>query len=146
MGFTPSSRPCGNFILNELLAACADERRQLKELEKLGPKMKGIGDYSAHFHGFYFFCFVLFLFTHTKGVPGSSFFYFCLPVSQTVKEVLQSLVDDSLVQTDKIGSSNCRFVGLALHHHPWCHIKRRMRGWNWCMQSSGASLLRGVRS
>ncbi|KAA1471657.1 meiotic nuclear division protein 1 [Dentipellis sp. KUC8613] len=42
---------------------------QLKELEKLGPKMKGI-------------------------------------VSQSVKEVLQSLVDDGLVQTDKVGSSN----------------------------------------
>lgn len=42
---------------------------QLKELEKLGPKMKGI-------------------------------------VSQTVKEVLQGLVDDGLVQMDKIGSSN----------------------------------------
>ncbi|KAL1942075.1 hypothetical protein VTO73DRAFT_6605 [Trametes versicolor] len=42
---------------------------QLKELEKMGPKMKGI-------------------------------------VSQTVKEVLQSLVDDGLVQMDKIGSSN----------------------------------------
>ncbi|KAJ1305757.1 hypothetical protein OPQ81_010487 [Rhizoctonia solani] len=42
---------------------------QLKELEKLAPKMKGI-------------------------------------VSQSVKEVLQSLVDDNLVQMDKIGSSN----------------------------------------
>ncbi|TBU49443.1 meiotic nuclear division protein 1 [Dichomitus squalens] len=42
---------------------------QLKELEKMGPKMKGI-------------------------------------VSQSVKEVLQSLVDDGLVQMDKIGSSN----------------------------------------
>ncbi|KAI0266778.1 meiotic nuclear division protein 1 [Gloeopeniophorella convolvens] len=42
---------------------------QLKELEKLGPKMKGI-------------------------------------VSQSVKEVLQSLVDDDLVQTDKVGASN----------------------------------------
>lgn len=41
----------------------------MKELEKLGPKMKGI-------------------------------------VSQSVKEVLQSLVDDGLVQGDKIGSSN----------------------------------------
>ncbi|PCH43455.1 meiotic nuclear division protein 1 [Wolfiporia cocos MD-104 SS10] len=41
----------------------------LKELEKLGPKMKGI-------------------------------------VSQSVKEVLQGLVDDGLVQADKIGSSN----------------------------------------
>ncbi|KAF8530475.1 meiotic nuclear division protein 1 [Hysterangium stoloniferum] len=41
----------------------------LKELEKLGPKMKGI-------------------------------------VSQSVKEVLQSLVDDGLVQMDKVGSSN----------------------------------------
>ncbi|THV05052.1 meiotic nuclear division protein 1 [Dendrothele bispora CBS 962.96] len=42
---------------------------QLKELEKIAPKMKGI-------------------------------------VSQSVKEVLQSLVDDGLVQSDKIGSSN----------------------------------------
>ncbi|KAH0589467.1 hypothetical protein H2248_005214 [Termitomyces sp. 'cryptogamus'] len=42
---------------------------QLKELEKLGPKMKGI-------------------------------------VSQSVKEILQSLIDDGLVQGDKIGSSN----------------------------------------
>jgi len=42
---------------------------QLKELEKLGPKLKGI-------------------------------------VSQSVKEVLQTLVDDGLVQSDKIGSSN----------------------------------------
>ncbi|KAF9049733.1 meiotic nuclear division protein 1 [Panaeolus papilionaceus] len=42
---------------------------QLKELEKLGPKLKGI-------------------------------------VSQTVKEVLQSLVDDGLVNADKIGASN----------------------------------------
>ncbi|KAI0675108.1 meiotic nuclear division protein 1 [Trametes maxima] len=41
----------------------------LKELEKMGPKMKGI-------------------------------------VSPSVKEVLQSLVDDGLVQMDKIGSSN----------------------------------------
>ncbi|KZO90303.1 meiotic nuclear division protein 1 [Calocera viscosa TUFC12733] len=42
---------------------------QLKELEKLGPKMKGI-------------------------------------VAQSVKEVVQDLVDDNLVQTDKIGSGN----------------------------------------
>ncbi|KAF8345822.1 meiotic nuclear division protein 1 [Amanita rubescens] len=42
---------------------------QLKELEKLGPKMKGI-------------------------------------VTQSIKEVLQTLVDDGHVQTDKIGSSN----------------------------------------
>ncbi|KAJ7188264.1 meiotic nuclear division protein 1 [Mycena filopes] len=41
----------------------------LKELEKLGPKLKSV-------------------------------------VSQSVKEVLQSLVDDGLVQGDKIGSSN----------------------------------------
>lgn len=30
---------------------CACMRLQLKELEKLGPKMKGIGDYI--FHGFF---------------------------------------------------------------------------------------------
>lgn len=34
-------------------------------------------------------------------------------VSQSVKEVLQSLVDDGLVQGDKIGSSNCEFVFLV---------------------------------
>ncbi|KAL1664727.1 Mnd1 family-domain-containing protein [Schizophyllum commune] len=44
---------------------------QLKELEKIAPKTKGI-------------------------------------VSQSVKEVVQSLVDDGLVQSDKIGSSNSR--------------------------------------
>jgi len=42
---------------------------QLKELEKLGPKLKGI-------------------------------------VSQSVKDVLQTLLDDGLVQMDKIGASN----------------------------------------
>ena len=41
---------------------------QLKELERLGPKEKGV-------------------------------------VSQSVKEVIQSLVDDGLVDTDKIGTS-----------------------------------------
>ena len=30
-----------------------------------------------------------------------------ISVSQSVKEVLQSLVDDGLVNMDKIGSSNC---------------------------------------
>lgn len=31
-------------------------------------------------------------------------------MSQSVKEVLQSLVDDGLVSADKIGSSNCRSI------------------------------------
>ncbi|TFY59252.1 hypothetical protein EVG20_g7858 [Dentipellis fragilis] len=35
------------------------------------------------------------------------------PVSQSVKEVLQSLVDDGLVQTDKVGSSNCMLLFLC---------------------------------
>jgi predicted transcriptional regulator len=35
-------------------------------------------------------------------------------VSQTVKEVLQSLVDDGLVQAEKIGSSNCMLLGSGL--------------------------------
>jgi hypothetical protein len=30
-------------------------------------------------------------------------------VSQSIKEVVQSLVDDGLVQYDKIGSSNCAY-------------------------------------
>jgi hypothetical protein len=68
--------------------------QQLKELEKLGPKMKGIGDY-------------LLLVTPDLSVFASHNEAFC-PVSQSVKEVLQSLVDDNLVQMDKIGSSNCK--------------------------------------
>jgi hypothetical protein len=35
-------------------------------------------------------------------------------VSQTVKEVLQSLVDDGLVQGDKIGASNCMLPNLDI--------------------------------
>ena len=35
-------------------------------------------------------------------------------VSQTVKEVLQTLVDDGLVQTDKVGSSNCESHNSAV--------------------------------
>ena len=34
------------------------------------------------------------------------------PVSQSVKEVVQSLVDDGLVQMDKIGASNCEYNGV----------------------------------
>ena len=82
----------------------------------------------AYFHGF------LLLFSHTR---------ILFVVSQSVKEVLQSLVDDNLVQMDKIGSSNCRCSSID---HPG-HIQRRMRA---CAgrtgQSSGASLLSGVRS
>ena len=37
-------------------------------------------------------------------------------VSQSVKEVLQSLVDDNLVQADKIGSSNCEGLLLTAPH------------------------------
>ena len=36
-------------------------------------------------------------------------------VSQSVKEVLQSLVDDGLVQGDKIGSSNCELTIVSLY-------------------------------
>ena len=36
-------------------------------------------------------------------------------VSQSVKEVLQSLVDDGLVQGDKIGSSNCEPTIVSLY-------------------------------
>ncbi len=62
---------------------------KLKELEKMGPKMKGIGAYQ------HLYCTLV-----HKPNPRTS-------VSQSVKEVLQSLVDDGLVQMDKIGSSNC---------------------------------------
>ena len=50
---------------------------QLKDLERLLPKFKGI---------------------------GIRFFYSV--VAQTVKEIVQSLVDDRLVQCEKIGLSN----------------------------------------
>jgi hypothetical protein len=74
--------------------------------------MKGIGDYfwliSTDFAGI----------TYTL-VPV---------VSQSVKEVLQSLVDDNLVQMDKIGSSNCRYCSCLLSppSSPWSYIQRRM--------------------
>ncbi|KAF5320660.1 hypothetical protein D9619_001800 [Psilocybe cf. subviscida] len=61
---------------------------QLKELEKLGPKLKGIGNIIL----------LSFSLKWSYHVPYI--------VSQSVKEVLQSLVDDGLVQGDKIGSSN----------------------------------------
>jgi len=38
----------------------------------------------------------------------------CFAVSQSVKEVVQSLVDDGLVQYDKIGSSNCTSCRLKV--------------------------------
>jgi len=34
-------------------------------------------------------------------------------VSQSIKEVVQSLVDDGLVQYDKIGSSNCTYSAIS---------------------------------
>jgi hypothetical protein len=33
-------------------------------------------------------------------------------VEQTIKDVLQTLVDDGLVETDKIGAGNCEFLLL----------------------------------
>lgn len=39
-------------------------------------------------------------------------------VSQSVKEVLQSLVDDGLVQADKIGSSNCTSSAMTPYMRP----------------------------
>jgi len=40
-----------------------------------------------------------------------------LAVSQSVKEVVQSLVDDGLVQYDKIGSSNCAYPVVSRDGH-----------------------------
>ncbi len=62
--------------------------------------MKGIGDYYTHIFSTEF---------STRASRGCFFL-----VSQSVKEVLQSLIDDNLVQSDKIGSSNCRW--LASRH------------------------------
>lgn len=39
-------------------------------------------------------------------------------VSQSVKEVLQSLVDDGLVQADKIGASNCTYAAQSRMDRP----------------------------
>lgn len=44
-------------------------------------------------------------------------------VSQTVKEVLQSLVDDNLVQADKIGSSNCEPDIQIMHICAGSHVR-----------------------
>ena len=63
---------------------------KLKELEKMAPKMKGIGT-------------PYIIWKEKTCSPSLS-----TVVSQSVKEVLQSLVDDGLVQGDKIGSSNCK--------------------------------------
>ena len=88
MSLTPLSQP--------LWLELSLTLQQLKELEKLGPKMKGIGDYLQY----------LFLAIGSVHVALHNEAFF--PVSQSVKEVLQSLVDDNLVQADKIGSSNCK--------------------------------------
>ncbi|KAJ2826892.1 Meiotic nuclear division protein 1 [Coemansia furcata] len=52
----------------------------LKELEKIGPKQKGIGNFTKH--------------------------VLAIVVSQTVKDVVQSLVDDGMCHCEKIGTSN----------------------------------------
>lgn len=56
-------------------------------------------------------------------------------VSQSVKEVLQSLVDDGLVQGDKIGSSNCTFYvhrygeyAMNRHYHSLLEFSVPTRG------------------
>jgi hypothetical protein len=61
-------------------------------------------------------------------------------VSQSVKEVLQSLVDDNLVQSDKIGSSNCASLFLPSFSDYMFNTVAYMP------QSSGAFRLRGVQS
>ena len=70
-------------------------------------------------------------------------------MSQTVKEVLQSLVDDGLVQTDKIGSSNCAFTEQSLcfiiaymrSAHPYSLLELSLSA-----RGSGASSLRPLAS
>lgn len=60
----------------------------LKELEKIAPKEKGIGQ------------------TERNSATKYSFLIHFTAVVQSVKDVLQSLVDDGLVETDKIGAGN----------------------------------------
>lgn len=65
---------------------------QLKELEKIGPK-KGIGK-----EDYFLFC---------SPWTLSNFGLHCsIAVAQSVKDVVQSLVDDGLVTMDKIANSN----------------------------------------
>ena len=64
---------------------------QLKELEKLAPKTKGIGKNISSIA-------ILSNLINDKN----------LLVTQSVKEVLQSLIDNDLVSFDKIGTSNCK--------------------------------------
>jgi Mnd1 HTH domain len=122
----------GDVYGNPLSQSCVfNDRatRQLKELEKLGPKMKGIGDCP---------------FPRILSVSP----YQGNLVTQSVKEVLQSLVDDDLVQTDKIGSSNCKVLSqphVHLHFSDYGCIQR-CYALAHMLQSSGASLPRGVRS
>lgn len=48
---------------------------------------------------------------------GSNFIFLLLLASMSVKEILQSLVDDGMVDTDRIGTSNYfwAFPSKALH-------------------------------
>lgn len=48
---------------------------------------------------------------------GSNFIFLFLLASMSVKEILQSLVDDGMVDTDRIGTSNYfwAFPSKALH-------------------------------
>ena len=68
---------------------------KLKELEKLGPKMKGIGAGDPQ--------------NNSRDNLGLTI---CFAVSQSIKEVVQSLADDGLIQYDKIGSSNCTYSAV----------------------------------
>lgn len=93
--------PCGTFlrawVLLVWLACPQKEAFTLKELEKLGTKA-GVGPsmtgwVPVHLLLCVEWSLVLACFHH-------------LPVTQTIKDVVQSLVDDGLVELEKIGSAN----------------------------------------
>jgi hypothetical protein len=67
----------------------------LKELEKMAPKMKGIGTFTNSATCAVFLCDVLCGFV-------------VVVVGTTVKEILDSLVEDNIVTAEKIGTSNCK--------------------------------------
>ena len=82
---------CGHPSVYRRCAWCASQKEvfTLKELEKICPKRKGIGVWRA----------VACVLSVCARRAASA-------VGKSVKEVLQGLVDDYLVETDRIGASN----------------------------------------
>lgn len=101
-------RRINNWTIMNFLSLPQQTFYQLKDLEKIAPKTKGIGVIFPSIH----------LFWKPMKLKNTSYVYIlykerwiyrefslCSAVTQSVKEVLQSVVDDGLVDTEKIGTS-----------------------------------------